>query len=46
MLRPIITDVQDKYYGDRYDIYLIQSQYTKVVAFGRHLFCGFLCTWL
>ena len=36
MLRPTITDMQDKYCGDCYDIYLIQSQYTKVAAFGRH----------
>ena len=36
MFRPTITDMQDKYCGDCYDIYLIQSQYTKVSAFGRH----------
>ena len=36
ILRPTITDMQDKYCGDGYDIYLIQSQYTKVAAFGRH----------
>ena len=36
MLRPTITDTHDKYCGDCYDIYLIQSQYTKVAAFGRH----------
>ena len=36
MLRPTITDMQDKYCGDRYDIYRIQSLYTKVAAFGRH----------
>ena len=53
MLRPTITDMQDKYYGDCYHIYLIQSQYTKVATFGRHrkrgvaafgraTFCGFL----
>ena len=29
------TDVQDKYCGDCYDIHPIQSQYTKVAAFGR-----------
>ena len=29
-----ITDMQDKYCGNCYDIYLIQSQYTKVAAFG------------
>ena len=34
--RPTITDVQDKYFGDRCDSYLIQSQYTKVAAFARH----------
>ena len=28
--------MQDKYCGDRYDIYRIQSRYTKVAAFGRH----------
>ena len=36
MFRPTITDMQDKYCGDCYDIYLIQSQYTKVAAVGRH----------
>ena len=36
MFRPTITDMHDKYYGNRYDIYLIQSHYTKVAAFGRH----------
>ena len=36
MLRPTITDMQGKCCGDCYDIYLIQSQYTKVAAFGRH----------
>ena len=35
MFRPTITDIQDKYCGDRYDIYRIQSPYTKVAAFGR-----------
>ena len=35
MLRPTITDMQDKYCGDCYDIHPIQSQYTKVAAFGR-----------
>ena len=30
LLRPTITDMQDKYSGDCYDIYFIQSQYTKV----------------
>ena len=29
------TDMQDKYCGHCYDIYPIQSQYTKVAAFGR-----------
>ena len=29
MLRPTITDMQDKYCGDCYDIYLIQSQYNE-----------------
>ena len=28
--------MQDKYCGYCYDIYLFQSQYTKVPAFGRH----------
>ena len=32
MFRPTITDIQDKYCGDRYDIYRIQSRYTKVAA--------------
>ena len=27
MFRPTITDIQDKYCGDRYDIYRIQSRY-------------------
>ena len=36
MLRPTISDVQDKYCGECYDMYLIQSQYTKVASFGRH----------
>ena len=27
MFRPTITDMQDKYCGDCYDIYLIQSHY-------------------
>ena len=35
MFRPTITDMQDKYCGGCYDIYLFQSQYTKVAAFGR-----------
>ena len=36
MFRPTITDVQDKYCRNCYDGHLIQSQYTKVAAFGRH----------
>ena len=36
MLRPSITDMHDKYCGDCDDIYLIQSQYIKMAAFGRH----------
>ena len=32
-----ITDMQDKYCVDCYNIYLIQSQYTKVAAFSRQL---------
>ena len=36
MFRLVITDMQDKYCGDCYDVYLIQSQYTKVAAFGPH----------
>ena len=36
MFRPTITDMQNKYCGDCYDIYTIQSQYTKVAACGRH----------
>ena len=35
MFRPTITDMQDKHCGDCYDFYPIQSQYTKVAAFGR-----------
>ena len=35
MLRPTITNVQYKYCGGCYDIYPVQSQYTKVAAFGR-----------
>ena len=35
MFRTTITDMQDEYCGDCYDIYIIQSQYTKVAAFGR-----------
>ena len=41
MFRPTITDMQNKYCGNCYDIYLIQSQYTKVAAFDcRHKRCG------
>ena len=29
------TDMQDKYYGHCYDIHPIESQYTKVAAFGH-----------
>ena len=36
MLRPTITDMQDKYWGNCYDIYLIQSQYAKAAACARH----------
>ena len=36
MFTTTITDMQDGYCGDRYDIYIIQSQYTKVAACGRH----------
>ena len=35
MFRPIITDMHGKYCVVCYDIYLIQSQYTKVAAVGR-----------
>ena len=35
MMSNTITDMQGKYCGDCYDIYSIQSQYTKVAAFGR-----------
>ena len=35
MFRPTITVMQDTYCGDCYDIYLINSQYTKLAAFGR-----------
>ena len=34
--RPTMTDMQDKYSGDCYDSYLIQGEYTKVAACGRH----------
>ena len=36
MFGPTNTDMQDKYCGDRYDIYHIQIRYTKVAAFGHH----------
>ena len=36
MFRLTITDMEGKYCGNRYDIDLIQSHYTKVAAFGRH----------
>ena len=36
MFRPTITDMQDKYCGNCYDIYRIQSKYTNVAGFGRH----------
>ena len=36
MFRLAITDMQDQECGDCCNIYLIQSQYTKVAAFGRH----------
>ena len=36
MLRPTINDMQDKYCGNCYNLYIIQSQYTKVAACGRH----------
>ena len=36
ILNDWVTDMQDKYCGDCYDICLIQSQFTKVVAFRRH----------
>ena len=32
MFRLTITDMQDKYFGDCYDIYLLQSQYKGVLA--------------
>ena len=35
MFRPTITNIQDKYCGNCYDIYHIKIQYTKVAAFGR-----------
>ena len=35
MLRPTITDMQGKYCGDCYDIYRIQSQYTRVANIYR-----------
>ena len=42
MFRPTITDMQDKYCGDCYDIYIIQRQYKGNhkrggAAEGRHL---------
>ena len=42
MFRPTITDMQDTYCGNCYDIYLIQSQYTKVAAY--HNTC-LACRW-
>ena len=38
------TDMKIKCCGNCYDIYIIQRQCTKVAAFDRHLFCGFLST--
>ena len=35
MFSPTFTDMQDKYCGDCYDMYLIQSENTKMAAFGR-----------
>ena len=35
MFSPTITDMHDKYCGNRYDIYIIQSQYK-----GNHKRCG------
>ena len=32
MFKPTITDMQDKYCGDFFNVYLIQIQYTKVAA--------------
>ena len=36
MFTPTITYMEGKYFGGCDDIYPIQSQYTKVAAFGRH----------
>ena len=36
MFRPTITDMLDKYWCNCYDLYLINRQYTKVAACGRH----------
>ena len=36
MFRPTVIHMQDKYCGNCYNIYLIQSQYTKVAPFGLH----------
>ena len=44
MITPTITDVHDRYCGDCHDIYLIQSQYTKVAAVGRHHKRGGACS--
>ena len=41
MFRPTITDIQGMCNGDDHDIYLIQSQYTKMTAFGSA--SGVLC---
>ena len=35
IFRPAITDMQGKHLGGCYDMYLSQSQYTKVAAFGH-----------
>ena len=44
MFRPSIADMQDKYCGDRCDIYRIQSRYMKVARpSAAPLFRGFLC---
>ena len=35
MFKPTFTDMKNKYCGNCDNIYPIQSQYTKVAAFGR-----------
>ena len=43
MFRPTITDMQEKYCANCYDVYPIQTQYTKVAALGRDHKRGMVC---